>query len=76
MGKTATENDFEKYKHEYETTQSKELMDKHFKLFQRIFIGYALASKRGVKLIPLRQFKMAMRDLGIIPNISTEYKCA
>ena len=45
------------------------------KLLQKIFDGYTKASKRGVKIIPLRQFKWMMRDLSIIPHITTEYKC-
>ena len=44
-------------------------------LLHRIFNSYAKASKRGLKLMPLTQYKMCMRDLGIIPHIASEYKC-
>ena len=46
------------------------------KSLEKIFDGYSKASKRGVKIIPLRQFKWMMRDLSVIPHITTEYKCA
>ena len=68
------DNDFDKYRLEYE--HARKYLQKERRLFERVFDGYAKASKRGVKIMPLRQFKWMMRDLAMIPHITTEYKCA
>eukprot|EP00347_Sterkiella_histriomuscorum_P024044 403332499 len=70
------ENDFERYKSEfYNTSVHKIFQTKHMSTLQKIFDQYTKASKRGVKILPLRQFKWMLRDLAIIPHITTEYKC-
>jgi hypothetical protein len=69
------DNEFDRYRVEYETTVAKRLMLKEVKALEKIFNGYTKASKRGIKIIPLRQFKWMLRDLSIIPHITTEYKC-
>lgn len=77
MGKEATENEFEKYNNEYSQSEAIQVIFKqNKKMLERIFKSYSKSSKRGVGIIPLRTFKMSMRDLGVIPHIATEYKCA
>lgn len=48
------ENEFERFKIEYEATEASKLMMLDKKNLEKIFSGYTKASKRGVKIIPLR----------------------
>ena len=71
------DNEFEHYRMEFETSKSvRKAFTRERKMIEGIFNGYTKASKRGVKIVPLRQFKWMMRDLSMIPHITTEYKCA
>ena len=49
-------------------------MRRHSKTLEKIFKSYSSASKRGVKIIVLKQFKLMLRDLKVIPHIISEYK--
>jgi hypothetical protein len=69
------ETEFDIYKKEFLNNDGQKLMAKGKQTFEKIFNSYSKASKRGVKIIVLRSFKMMLRDLQIIPHISTEYKC-
>ena len=70
------DSEFERFRLQFEHHEVYKLMMTERKALERIFDGYTKASKRGVKIVPLRQFKWMLRDLSVIPHITTEYKCA
>jgi hypothetical protein len=51
---TPLDNDFERYRLQYEQNGGFKLMMAEKKALAKIFEGYTKASKRGVKIIPLR----------------------
>ena len=73
MAKDSIDGEFVSYRDQYDAEASS-LVAKNKKFYEKVFNGYSKMSKRNVKIMPLRMYKIAMRDLGLIPHLTTEYK--